>query len=156
MANRAGYGGIKPVKRQGFSLVEVLVVLAIGTILAGLVLPAVQKARQRGLLTKTQATIVAIETALSLYETDFGDYPAHSGTFREVLKILTEETGSSRWKGPYLRFKEKDLQDWELLDPWREPYRYQYPQQARQSTPFLLFSCGPDQKEGTEDDIGNW
>ena len=124
--------------------------------LAGLILPASQKARQRGLLTKVQATIVAVETALSLYETDFGNYLTHSGTFREVLMVLVEDTGNPRWKGPYLRFKEKDLSGGELLDPWKEPYQYQYPQQTYQSTPFLLFSCGPDRKKGTEDDIGNW
>ncbi|MCX5641990.1 MAG: type II secretion system protein GspG [Candidatus Omnitrophica bacterium] len=143
-------------KRQGFSLVEILIVLAIGTILAGLLLPAIQKARERGLVTKAQATIIAVETALSLYENDFGDYPTHSGTFREVLEILTEETGNPRWKGPYLRFKEKNIQDGELLDPWKEPYRYQYPQEVHLSTPFLLFSCGPDRKKGTADDTGNW
>ncbi|MFH2068098.1 MAG: type II secretion system protein GspG [Candidatus Omnitrophota bacterium] len=144
------------VNRRGFSLLETLIVVAIGAILAGLVLPASQKARQRGLFTKVQATIIALETALSLYETDFGDYPTHSGTFREVLSVLIGETENPRWKGPYLRFKEKDLQAGELLDPWKEPYQYQYPQQVHQSAPFLLFSCGPDRKRGTEDDIGNW
>lgn len=141
---------------RGFSLLEILIVLAIGTVLAGLILPASQKARQRGLLVKVEATISAVETALSLYETDFGDYPIHSGTFGEVLKILTEETGNPHYKGPYLRFKEKDLQNEELLDPWKEPYQYQYPQQTHQSTPFLLFSCGPDREKGTADDVGNW
>ena len=148
------FGGLP--KRQGFSLLEILIVLTVGTILAGLILPASQKARQRGLLTKVQATIVAVETALSLYETDFGDYPTHSGTFREVLKVLIEETENPYWKGPYLRFKEKDLQGGELLDPWKEPYQYQYPQQIHQSTPFLLFSYGPDREKGTADDTGNW
>ncbi|MFA5392970.1 MAG: type II secretion system protein GspG [Candidatus Ratteibacteria bacterium] len=143
-------------EERGFSLLEILVVLAIGAILTGFILPAAQKARQRGLCTKVQATITAVETALSLYETDFGDYPAYSGTFREVLRILTEETENPRWKGPYLRFKEKDLQAGELLDPWKEPYQYQYPPQTHRSAPFLLFSCGPDRKKGTEDDIGNW
>jgi general secretion pathway protein G len=143
-------------ENRGFSLLEILIVLAIGTILAGLILPASQQARQRGLLTKVQATVVAVETALSLYETDFGDYPTHSGTFREVLKLLTEKTENPRWKGPYLSFKEKDPQNGELLDPWKEPYQYQYPQQTHQSTPFLFFSCGPDRKKGTADDIGNW
>ena len=143
-------------RKQGFSLLEVLVVLTIGAILAGLILPVVQKARQRGLITKTRATIAAIETALSLYETDFGDYPSHSGAFGKMLRVLAEETGNPRWKGPYIRFKEKDLQDGELLDPWREPYQYQYPQQVHTSTLFLLFSCGPDREKGTGDDIGNW
>jgi len=149
-------GAVQNFSVSGFSLIEILIVLVIGTILASLILPAGQKARQRGLLTKVQATVIAVETALSLYETDFGDYPTHSGTFREVLSILIEETENPRWKGPYLRFKEKDLQDGELLDPWKEPYQYQYPPQIHQLAPFLLFSCGPDRKKGTEDDIGNW
>lgn len=142
--------------QKGLTLLELLVVLAIGTCLAGLLLPAVQKARQRGLVTKTQATIAAVEAALSLYETDFGDYPLHTGTFGQVLSILGNPSENPRWKGPYLRFKESDLAEGELLDPWKIPYRYQYPQQIHSGTPFLLYSAGPDRKEGSADDIGNW
>ncbi|MFH0795970.1 MAG: type II secretion system protein GspG [Candidatus Omnitrophota bacterium] len=142
--------------RKGFSLMEILVVLAISVVLAALVLPAAAKARARGLTTKTEATIAAIELALSLYETDFGDYPLSSGTAGTVVKMLMSKNEDPRWKGPYLRFKEKDFCDRELVDPWNEPYYYQYPQTLHSTTPFILYSGGPDRTETTPDDIGNW
>ncbi len=142
--------------RKGFSLMEILVVLAISVVLAALLLPAAQKARARGLATKTAATISAIELALSLYETDFGDYPLSSGTAGTVVNLLMSKNEDPKWKGPYLRFKEKDFHNGELVDPWNGPYYYQYPQDLRSTTPFLLYSLGPDRTENTPDDIGNW
>jgi len=142
--------------KNGFSLLEVLISISIGILLATFLMSAVQKARTKGLVTKAEATLAAIETALTLYETDFGDYPHHSGTFGRVLAYLNEPSKDPRWKGPYLRVKERELEKGELLDPWKKPYYYYYPQDRHPTTPFLLYSSGPDVKEGTADDIANW
>ena len=139
-----------------FSLIEILVVLAIASILATLGLPAALKARQRGLTGKVEATLASIEAALVLYETDFGDYPPGSGTAGRLVKLLSEPVESPRWKGPYFGYKKRDYREGELIDPWGMPYRYHYPQSIHANTPFLLYSCGPDRTERTPDDLGNW
>ncbi len=141
---------------QGFTAVEILVVLAIAALLAALSLPVIGRARTQGLVTRTRATIAAVEAALYLYETDHGDYPHYKGTAGELIRLLSSDTSSPRWPGPYLRFKEENIQDGQLIDPWGSPYRYQYPQQQHDSTPFIFFSGGPDRAPNTDRDIGNW
>lgn len=141
----------------GLSLVEVLVAVFILMLLAGLLLPAVGRARHRGLLVKTEAMIAGVETALSLYENDFGDFPFHEGPAGEIIALLARaEDESPLWRGPYLRFRERDIVDGELLDPWGEPFYYEYPQDRKETTPFLFYSGGPDRIPLTERDIGNW
>ena len=142
----------------GLTLIEVLVVMAIVSLLAALALPAVQRARSRSLMVKTQATIAALETALSMYESDFGDYPPWSGGGSALLvDLLQGPVASEDWRGPYMRFRIHDLDpDRNVLDPWGRPLEYRYPQTEHPNTPFLIRSSGPDRQMGTHDDIGNW
>lgn len=145
-------------QNSGITLTEILVVIAIISFLAAAVLPAYNKARMRALKVRTQAVINALEAAISMYAADFGDYPCCSdGATTTLAQLLQGPVDSKLWKGPYMRFKSKDLdQDNNIVDSWCSPLYYRYPQGERENVPYLLFSGGPDRTLSTPDDIGNW
>ena len=100
----------------GFTLVELLVVLAILTLLAGLVGPRVL-GQLGGAKSKTAAVQIAdIDKALELYKLDVGRFPSTE----EGLQALVQKpaTVASGWSGPYLKGALP-------TDPWGKPYRYQ-------------------------------
>lgn len=138
---------------------EILISLCIISFLASLSLPVLHRARNKAVIARTKAIINTIEAALSIYETDFGDYPHNNeNNGSEVLvKLLQGPVESDRWKGPYIRFKKDEIDaQGNVLDAWRNPIIYKYPQTDYDNIPFLLLSAGPDGKFGTKDDIGNW
>ncbi|OAI04671.1 type II secretion system protein GspG [Methylomonas methanica] len=132
---------------RGFTLLELLVVLGIIAMLAGIVGPQVMKHMGAS---KTKAARVQIEdlaASLDMYKLDEGRYP----TAQQGLAALVERPADAkRWNGPYLR-KDKIPQD-----PWNQDYHYVFPGQHGK---FDLFSYGADEKEGGEgedQDINSW
>ena len=104
------------VAAAGFTLVELLVVLAILTLLAGLVGPRVL-GQLGGAKSKTAAVQIAdIDKAMELFKLDVGRFP----TTEEGLAALATKPGtvSSGWAGPYLKGTLP-------TDPWGKPYHYQ-------------------------------
>jgi len=145
--------------RRAFSLVELLVVVAILGILAGLVAAGAQAARRRGTVAKAKTTIAALETAIVMYHGDLGEYPATGNA--ALVAALQEDPGDADWGGPYIEFKQDELKDGELLDPWGAPYVYASvnggaPQHRTSS--FDLLSHGPNGTDdgGAGDDLINW
>ena len=102
---------------KGFTLVELLVVLAILGMLAALVGPQVLN-QLGGAKSKSAAIqINDLEQALELYKLDVGKFP----TSEQGLNALVRQPSGARgWNGPYL--KKGELPD----DPWGNPYEYQY------------------------------
>ncbi len=143
---------------RGLTLMEILVSLFILSSIAAISLPVLNRARNKALISKTKAIINTVEAALSLYETDFGDYPEGDGSGSKVLvEKLQGPCNDERWHGPYIRFKKEEIdEDGNILDSWKIPILYKYPQTDYDNIPFLLLSAGPDRKYGTKDDIGNW
>ncbi|MBI4341898.1 MAG: type II secretion system protein GspG [Candidatus Omnitrophica bacterium] len=145
--------------RWGFTLVELLVVIAILGILISLVTAGAQAARRRGAVTKAKTMVSALETAIAMYQSDMGDYP-ESGN-EGLVAALEEDPGDVAWDGPYLEFKEEEIEDGQLMDPWGQPYVYVSvnggsPEHRERS--YDLYSLGPNQQDdsGTGDDIYNW
>ncbi|THF54779.1 type II secretion system major pseudopilin GspG [Pseudothauera rhizosphaerae] len=133
---------------RGFTLLELLVVVAIIGLLAGYVGPQyfgqIGKAEARA----AKAQIVAFETALDQYRLDVGSYPSSENGLNALIKA---PAGVSKWAGPYLR-KDKEIS----FDPWGNPYQYRFPGEHGQ---FDLFSYGRDGRVGGERedaDITNW
>ncbi len=140
--------------KKGFTLMELLVVMAIITILAGMAIGGAQMARKRGGVTKTQSTIAALEAAIDMYEMDIGSYPAAGS----LLTALTDENSQpAEWNGPYLRVKEEDLIDGQYVDAWGNPYAYINPGTHNKSY-YDIYSFGLDgqDNQGAGDDINNW
>ncbi len=142
---------------KAFTLTEIVVVMAIIAGIAALLLPTLRKARRRALIGKTQVAITSLETALSMYESDFSDYPSGNGKDCEnLVSLLQGPIAGDSWHGPYMRFKERELKKGNFIDPWGNSYRYRYPQTKHPNAAYLLHSGGPDMVFGSEDDITNW
>ncbi|MSR59973.1 MAG: prepilin-type N-terminal cleavage/methylation domain-containing protein [Planctomycetaceae bacterium] len=135
------------VRRSGFTLMEVLLVLAILVVIMGLVLPNLIGASKKGYIRAARVTIGGVESACEMYAMD------HDGEFPNSLDALISNPGSSnKWKGPYLKDSSSAPSD-----PWGMPLQYSYPGQ-RHATPDRpdIWSSGPDKQSNTDDDINNW
>ncbi len=134
-------------------------VIAILGILISLVTAGAQAARRRGAVTKAKATIAGLETAIAMYHGDLGTYPPTDN--EALVKGLSEDPNDVDWMGPYMEFKQEELQAGQLLDPWSAPYHYISVNGGapvhRQSS-YDLYSLGPNgqDEEGGGDDIVNW
>ena len=144
---------------QAFTLVELLVVIAILTVLISLVTAGAQTARRRAAVTKAKSTIASLETAMAMYNGDLGAYPSSNN--KAMVSALSEDPADPDWLGPYMEFKQDELRDGELLDPWGKPYIYVSvnggsPQHRTYS--YDLYSIGPNgvDDDGAQDDIVNW
>jgi len=130
----------------GFTLVELIVVVIIIGLLAGLVLPQFIRQEEKAKLKAAQAQIELLGTALDTFRLDVGRYP----TTEEGLQALRQKPGTlDRWDGPYLK---KDLP----LDPWAKPYMYKSP---GDHGPYDIVSYGADSApggEGDNRDIVSW
>jgi general secretion pathway protein G len=126
--------------RNAFTLVELLLVLTILAILAGIVLPRMTGSTERARTTAAMTQVSTLGTALGAYEVDNGSYPRG----REGLQaLMVKPRDAQNWHGPYM---EKDIP----LDPWNHPYVYECPGK-RNPNGYDLYATGPD---GTV--YGNW
>ncbi len=142
--------------KRGFTLIELLVVIAIISILASLIMTANQSARRRATITRAKAEIAALESGLEQYQQDIGTYP--EGDIANVVRVLNGPDDNPDWFGPYMEFKEDQLDDKKrFIDPWGNPYQYIYPGKHNQYK-YDLYSFGPNGKDdnGQKDDIRNW
>lgn len=135
------------VPANGFTLVELLVVLAILGLLVALAAPRVMSYLGGARADTARIQIEKLSSVLDLYQLDLGRYP----TEQEGLRALVERpSDAGKWNGPYLRNAES------LLDPWGAPYIYRAPGQHGE---FDLLSLGADGKEGGEGadrDVTSW
>ena len=132
-------------RRGGFTLVELLLVLVILATLAAIVVPKFAGRSEQAKETAAQTQISSISTALDAFEVDSGYYPKG----QNALDELVEQSKSARnWRGPYLKMAITN-------DPWGNPYVYQYPGKHNPSG-YDLSSNGADGRAGGGDDITNW
>jgi len=134
-------------KRRGFTLIELMLVVIIISVLVALVVPRLVGRSQEARFAAAQAQIEAhLATALDLYELDNGIYPSTE----QGLAALRIKPSSSpvppNWKGPYIKKTPKD--------PWGNPYNYISPG-VHNTQDYDLFSYGADGIESS-DDVVNW
>ncbi|ROR29568.1 type II secretion system major pseudopilin GspG [Inmirania thermothiophila] len=132
-------------RAQGFTLIEVMVVVIILGILAALVVPRIMDQPERARVTKAQADIRAIESALRLYRLDNYAYPTTEQGLEALVRRPTTPPEPPNWKeGGYLERIP--------VDPWGRPYQYLSPGTRGEID---VYSLGPDGAP-SDDDIGNW
>ena len=131
-------------RRRAFTLVELMLVVTIIGILAALVIPRIMGRSEQARVTAVHADINGgIKSALDAFEVDNGFYP------KSLQDLIQQPSNAKNWHGPY--FDPPVLP----IDPWGNPYIYYFPGKHNR-TGYDLLSVGPDAKEGTDDDIGNW
>jgi general secretion pathway protein G len=138
-----------PLREQnGFTLIEIMVVVVIIGILASLVAPSVMRRIDEANVVKAKQDIRAYETALSLYRMDNFRYP----TTDQGLKALVEKPADPNvrnWKeGGYIQGLRKD--------PWHNEYVYLSPGTRGEFDLYTLGADGQPGGEGNDADIGNW
>jgi general secretion pathway protein G len=133
-------------RNQGFTLVELLVVMVIIGLLAALVVPRFVRQEERAKTKAAKAQVELLGTALDTFRLDVGRYPMT----QEGLEALRRKpAGVDRWDGPYLN---KEVP----LDPWGHAYVYQYPGEHGS---YDLLSYGADGAlggEGDNRDVASW
>lgn len=132
---------------DGFTLVELLVVLGILTLLIGIATPQVIKFLAGAKTDTARLDVDRLSGVLDLYRLEVGDYP---GDDAGIEALVERPPGAERWNGPYVKKADS------VIDPWGRPYRYRYP---GEHGVFDLYSLGRDNQEGGEgedQDITNW
>lgn len=152
--------------RRGFTMIEMLTVIAIIVALSGLLLSAVMTARSRANVAHTKHIIAMLMACIEGYQVDFGDYPPGASGGVRSSEVLYEALTTLRMNGPYSEFSQDDLVDsdvnglYEIADHWGNPIRYyhhsEYGSEPRRFS-FRLVSPGPDGDEvQDEDNVNNW
>ena len=132
--------------QQGFSLIELMIVMVILGLLASLVGPAMFKKLGTAKQKTAKTQIEMLMTALDSYRLDVGHYPSQ----QEGLEALVVNPGDEKWDGPYLA---KGLPK----DPWGNSYHYQNP--GEHGGEVEIYSYGNDNRpEGEKEDadVGSW
>jgi general secretion pathway protein G len=143
--------GVVPAKcqkllhREGFTLVEILLVVIIIGILAAIVVPRLAGKTQRARMGAAKMTIQSVATSLESFELDLGRYPTTEEGIEALIVRPSGLATEDEWHGPYL----KELP----LDAWNRPLIYKFP--SDRGVDYDLVSVGPDGQEGTEDDVRN-
>ena len=136
-------------KQQGFSLIELLIVMVIIGLLASLVGPKmfgkVGKSKQKS----AKAQISMFETALDMYRLDMGKYPTDDMGLRALRAKPDGAADDTKWDGPYLP---KEIP----LDPWGNEYQYHSPSEHGDYEIFSYGADGAEGGEGEDQDIFNW
>ena len=134
------------IRRSGFTLVELILVITILGILAGVVTVNIVGTGKKARIKAAKTEIRTIEAAIEMFEIHVGRLPTED---EGLEALINNPDDNPEWSGPYLKRKHAPK------DPWKQDYVYD-PAGDRGGMNYDLFSPGPDGQTDTEDDIGNW
>ena len=146
---------IKTIRRKrgerGFTLIELMVVIVILGILAGLIIPRIMGRPDEARRAKARMQIESIDTALKLYRLDNGNYPTTEQGLQALVELPSIGAAAKNWRqGGYLERGKVPK------DPWDKEFVYISPGTHGD---FDLSSLGADGEvggEGKNKDINNW
>ena len=167
--------------RRAFTLVELMVVLAILVLLVAMVGPRLLGTQKKADLKAAKQQISNLESCLNLYAVDNRTFPSTEQGLAALLEAPTASaarrgaatttttttntttsdlagteppggaTGQGNWDGPYMEAEALPV------DPWNNPYQYEFPPTKGKRKDFPnIWSLGPDGEDNTDDDITNW
>ena len=119
-------------RQQGFSLIEILIVVALIAGIMGLVATQVFGGRSRANVKIAESQLTGLAGKIENFEMDTGALP------QRLEDLLTEPGNAKGWLGPYAKAGD-------LKDPWNTPIEYRVPGEG---APFTLISLGDDKKPG--------
>lgn len=125
-------------KNKGFTLLEILIVVAIIGLIASLIVPNIIGRYEKSKEEIAKAQIEMLSSAIEAFKLDVGRYP---NSLDELIN-----SSEPNWRGPYLAKKQIPK------DPWGRDYQYKYPGEHGN---YDLYSLGPDGQLG-EKSITNW
>jgi general secretion pathway protein G len=131
-------------RQRGFTLVELLLVLVILALIAGLVLPGIIGKAESAKVKAAASQISRISMSVESFYLDTGVTPS------SLDELVEEPSGVTGWNGPYIK-------NTLLKDPWGEPYKYSVP--GDHGAEFDIWSYGADRQQGGEGknaDITSW
>ena len=138
------FGKLGKERQRGFTLVELLLVLVILALIAGLVLPGIIGKAESAKVKAASSQISRISMSVESFYLDTGSTPS------SLDELVNEPSGVTGWNGPYIK-------NTLLKDPWGEPYKYSVP--GDHGAEFDIWSYGPDRQQGGEGknaDITSW
>lgn len=128
-------------RHRGFTLLEMLVVMVIIGLLAGLVGPRIFGKVDSSKVQTAQVQIKMIESALQIMRLDIGTLPDGETALHWLVREPEDPSVRAVWKGPYM--------DGQIpVDPWNNPYKIVTP--GPEGKPFAVTSYGADGKPGGE------
>ncbi|MGI8979174.1 MAG: type II secretion system major pseudopilin GspG [Pirellulaceae bacterium] len=130
---------------RGFTLMEILLVLAILVVLGSLVTVGYVTVQRNAMMDAARTQIKMLDDAVDQYRLSVGKYPSGDQGLQS-LRVQPPDAAANKWRGPYL---EADIP----VDPWGNDYIYEEVQDQYGEPSFQITSLGPDGTNGTADDI---
>lgn len=150
--------------RTGFTLTELLIVMAILVLLVSMIGPRLLGSKQKADISAVKTQIGMFQSSLERFAVDMNRFPSTEEGLAALVSEPTAESSSdgegsdsdaasgsgSPWDGPYLKTETLPT------DPWGNQYSYEYPATHNNLDVPDIWSFGPDGQENTEDDIVSW
>jgi len=127
---------------SGFTLMEILLVLAILVVLGAMVGVGYNRVQINAMKSAARTQVGLLEDATKMYTLDVGSPPS---SLDALINPPSDIPNPAKWAGPYLEKSQLPV------DPWNQPYQYEVVDPA--NAKFRIWSNGPDQQPGSGDDI---
>lgn len=134
-------------KKQGFSLIEIMVVVVILGILSAIIVPKLMSRPDDARIVKAKQDVLSIETSLNLYKLDNGFYPSTDQGLKALVKKPNTPPTPKHWHQYLANLP---------IDPWDTPYLYLNPGQHGEIDIFTYGAKGESEAEEQASMIGNW
>lgn len=136
--------------RRAFTLIEVMIVIAILLAIGGLVVVNVIPRGAQADIDLQKADLKGIESAMQHFKLDMKRWPTEEEGLAALTskEAITDEEDATHWRGPYLEVPAQK-------DRWGQELVYRFPGEIRGEAYYDLVSAGPDRQQGTGDDITN-